>query len=349
MFVMRKYNKIFHENQVVKLDDKSKTGRRRDWSKYKKQSLAVSAVYKSFEGLAEYSRKMSECGGWLKFSACPEGHEKWLLIAVFCHLRLCCMCQWRRSLVIYHQVNMLAHEHLKRFSSDIPIFLTLTVPNVAADELEERLQVMQKSWHRLMKRRNVKRISRSWFRGLEVTYNVEKNSYHPHYHVLLYVPMNYFAKKYNLYISRDKWLEMWRESTGIPETTQVDVRRVKRKRKDSPMAAVSAEVAKYATKPSDYIFDTKEGLCEANAEVVKALHFALRRKRLVAFGGEFAKIRKEKRMEDIEQSDEIHVEGVPKDCKCLVCKSDLIDELYSWHLGLKAYIRQTEKCDHADH
>ena len=45
---------------------------------------------------------------------------------------------------------------------------------------------MQKSWNRLLNRNPVKRIARSWFRGLEVTYDAERGDYHPHYHVLMY-------------------------------------------------------------------------------------------------------------------------------------------------------------------
>ncbi len=101
---------------------------------------------------------------------------------------------------MFHQVKELAHEHVKNFTSDIPLLLTLTVPNLPASELSERIGLMQKSWNRLMKRRPVRRVCRSWFRALEITYNVERDDYHPHFHVLIMVPMNYFNKKYDLYI-----------------------------------------------------------------------------------------------------------------------------------------------------
>ena len=268
------------------LKDKSSTGKQRKWTQYKKQSLAVSDSYRTFEGDATFSKRMAECGAWLRFLACQSGHGMLLVAAIFCQCRLCPLCQWRRSLIMFHQVKELAHEHVKHFTSDIPVLLTLTVPNVWASELSERIGLMQTAWKKLMLRRPVRRVCRSWFRVLEITYNAERDDYHPHFHVLIMVPGSYFQRNRDLYIDRDEWLRMWQEVTGLSEITQVDIRRVKKLRKGTAIESVAAEVAKYATKPGDYVRELPNGLCEANAKVVEALHVALRRRRLVAFGGE---------------------------------------------------------------
>lgn len=322
------------------LTDKSSTGKQRKWSRYKKQSLSVADAYRTFEGAASFSKRMDECGAWLRFLACPSGHGMLLVAAIFCQCRLCPLCQWRRSLIMFHQVKELAHEHIQNFKSDIPLLLTLTVPNVPASELSERIGLMQKSWHKLMMRNSVKRVCRSWFRALEITYNSARDDYHPHFHVLIMVPKAYFDYARDLYIDREDWLRMWQEVTGLPEITQVDIRRVKKLRKVTPIASVAAEVAKYATKPGDYIRELSNGLCEANAKVLEALHVALRRRRLVAFGGEFKIYRKQLQQQEVEEADMVHISEKDETCHCRICQSELLPQMYTWQIGIRNYLKQ---------
>ena len=327
-----------HVSQTI-LQDKSSTGKPRKWSTYKKQSMAVSDAYRKFEGAATFSKRMEECGGWLRFLACAKGHGLLLIAAIFCQCRLCPLCQWRRSLIIFHQVKQLACEHIKNYKSDVMFLLTLTVPNVKANELSKRITLMQDSWRRLMLRRPVRRVCRSWFRSLEITYNESRDDYHPHFHVLLMVPKNYFDSRRDLYIERDQWLRMWQEVTGIPEITQVDIRKVKKLKKGDAITTVAAEIAKYATKPSDYVKATKDGLCEADATVIEALHVAIRRRRFVAFGGEFKRYKKELKLAEVEEADMVKIDEKDQTCHCRVCESELLPQMYRWQIGLRQYVK----------
>jgi plasmid rolling circle replication initiator protein Rep len=200
------------------------------------------------------------------------------------------------------------------------------------------LDKMQKAWKRLSERVRFERSIRSWFRALEVTYNAESDTYHPHFHVLLLVPKNYFDHGRGLYISRDEWLGLWQEVTGMPEITQVDIRKVRKQSSRKPLEAITAEVAKYATKPSSYIEKSPKGVLKASKEVVKALHYALKGRRLVAFGGLFNALRKDLKQEDVEEADLIQITEEASACACSVCQSKLIDELYRWHIGLRQYV-----------
>jgi plasmid rolling circle replication initiator protein Rep len=328
-----------------RLKDFSSTGRERKWNRHKLQSLAVAAGYSLFGELERHASKISSCGSSLCFESCPEGHYKRLISAYFCHRRLCVMCQWRKSLVMYHQTFQLAHRHQKEFESDIPLLLTLTVPNVKGEELKGCLDMMAKAFDRLMKRRGVKRMARSWFRSLEVTYNEEKNTYHPHFHVLIMVPKNYFEKSYGLYIPRDEWLEMWRESTGISGITQVDIRKVKPKGERGTVEGVTAEVSKYATKPGSYLKgDDRSGYRVVNPEVVKVLHYALRKRRLVAYGGMFKKFRAELKQKDVEKADLVHITDEFSGCGCKICGSALAKEMYRWRMGSLGYFLDESLC-----
>ena len=338
---MKDHSRKVPQFQVVTgeiLSDIGKSGKERKWKRYKEESLAVSSSFFSFDELEKIGQNISACGGYLKFLSCPSGHKKRLFKASFCHARLCPICQWRKSLVIFHQVLELVHGHIERYVSDIPLLLTLTVPNVRAEQLKGEIQNMQKAWERMSRKLGFKRSIRSWFRSLEITYNEKSDTYHPHYHVLLIVPKHYFDRVRGLYISRDEWLEMWRKSTGISEITQVDIRRVRKKSGNKPIEAVTAEVAKYATKPSSYLKEQADGTFKGLDEVIKSLHWVLRGKRLLAFGGLFKAIRKELKQADIDKADLIQITEEDAHENCPVCQLRLQEESYFWNTGLRQYV-----------
>lgn len=328
-------------NRQIDLEKQVQTGEilsdgKRNWRKYKLQSLAISEAYRKI-GKDKTSRLIFECGSWLRFSSCPKGHHKRLISTTFCKKRLCVMCQWRKSLAMYHQIFMLIHAHRERYKSDIPLLLTLTVPNVGEDRLRKSIEDLQYAFSKFIKRTPFKNAVRSWFRSLEVTYNPERKDYHPHYHVLLLVPKNYFDHERGLYIDRDDWLNMWQEATEMPEITQVDIRKV-RKRKKGDIEGISAEVGKYATKPSSYLIKDNTGDYMANPVVIDTLDQAMHGRRLVAFGGLFTKLRKELKLKDIEQSNLVNITEQEQSCTCPICQTTLQEELYRWNIGMRGYV-----------
>lgn len=321
------------------LEDSSGTGKKRKWSQYKQQAIAVADGYNFFDYLSKYAIKISDCGSWLRFARCPQGHLKRLVAASFCKCRLCTLCQWRKSLVMFHQTLALVHAHKGKHASDVPLLLTLTVPNVSAEGLPAHLDMMTKAWDKLMKRRNVKPVIRAWFRALEITYNKARKDYHPHFHILLMVPKNYFDKRFDFYINHEEWLAMWQEVTGISDITQVDIRRVRKRSRYDALASASAEIAKYATKPGSYISgDIKNGFVVDDPKVIETLHLSLKNRRLAGFGGEFKKLRSELKQADVENTDLVNVSDEYKGCVCEVCQSTLIEEMFHWHAGVREYV-----------
>lgn len=312
----------------------------RDWQKYKAQSLAVADSFRQclFIDSLRYSNRMRDCAAVLKFKTCPHGHEKRLEWASFCGGRFCPICQRRKSLVMFHQVKTLIHCHLTKYKSDRPLLLTLTIPNVKANDLPKAIDSMQKGFKKLTMRRQFKKSIRSYFRALEVTFNENRDDYHPHFHVLLMVPESYFKRDRGLYISQEEWLSMWQESMQMPEITQVDIRRVRKKGKKKPIEAVTAEVAKYATKPSNYLKRLPTGKYSANPEVLESLYWALKSRRLTGFGGYFYHLRKELRLKDVEDADLVHIKDDSHSCTCSVCSSTLVSEMYTWNIGLSEYV-----------
>lgn len=72
--------------------------------------------------------------------------------------------------------------------------------------------------------------------------NPNYDTYHPHFHVLISVNKSYFTDK-DYYISRDRWLELWQQSTKNSLITQVDVRKVCSLKENRIF-----EIAKYSAK-----------------------------------------------------------------------------------------------------
>lgn len=325
------------------LQDVSKSGQERPWQKHKEQSQELAKAFRRLgEEYESKAQRCADCGGWLEFAACPSGHEKRLRRANFCKGRLCPMCAWRRSLATFHQLNQIVHEASKRQKMRF-VFLTLTTRNVQGNDLSKTLDKLFQAWQRLSQRKAFKDVVIGWFRALEVTRNDRRFSswygtYHPHFHVLLAVKPSYFTRSY---IKQAEWVDLWRKSLRVDFTPIVDVRAVKPKRQGQTVEAAVAESGKYAVKPDDYII---KGNQEETDEAVRVFDGALRSRRLVAYGGLFREIRKELQLVDPEQADLVHIDEESEEaCKCSVCQSEMMKEVYRWHIGLSDYVLHEEE------
>lgn len=324
------------------LNDFKQNGKRRPWDKNKSYSCAVEKAYLSIPGLEHYGEKIAQCGNWLRMLKCPNlKHGGVLKKASFCRVRGCIVCQWRRSLVVKAQLMELVKEHRKEYLTDVPLLFTGTIVNADGERLSPELDYMTAAWKRLMELKPVKGVVHSWFRSLEITYNEERDDYHPHFHALFMVPQNYFYKIRGLYIPRDEWLRMWQQSMRDDRITQVDIRTLKC-RTDAELEASMGEVAKYMTKPSSYIFENELGKKEVDPKVIETMHYATKGRRLIGFGGYFNKIRKAKKMVDIEKADLVDVEGegIEAKCHCKICQQEMVDKIYSWYASADRYLRK---------
>ena len=243
--------------------------------------------------------RINDCGSFLMFLGDMELENIKLHKSNFCGNRFCPMCSWRLSCKESLEISILM-EHLRKEENKEFIFLTLTTPNVRDYELEQSIKDYNKSFERLMKRKEVKSIVKGYIRKLEVTYQKEKyitkdlwkrkkeyyqnkglsigdeepnyNTYNPHFHVVIAVNKSYFTDT-KQYINRDRWLELWRSVTGDNRITQVDIKKAK-----SNNYKEVYELAKYSAKDTDYL---------VNREVFKTFYKALKGKQLIVFGGMF--------------------------------------------------------------
>lgn len=221
------------------------------------------------------SERIKECGDFLQMLSDLSLENSKLHQANFCGNRFCPMCSWRVACKDSLEISILM-EHLRKEENKEFIFLTLTAPNVKGEFLDAEIKKYNKSFERLMKRKEVKQIVKGYIRKLEVTYNSDSTSnaydtYHPHFHVVIAVDKSYFTSRN--YLKHDRWLNLWREATGDYTITQVDVR----KAKANDYKEVY-ELAKYSAKDTDYLI---------NREVFTTFYKALKGKQVLVFSGLF--------------------------------------------------------------
>ena len=348
-------------DRITALIDKSSRGRERPWRVYKQLSQFLAEAYSDLEW-ESLTRRVETCASYLLFLECTQSrkHPKKLKRANFCKDRLCTTCQWRKSMRQYQTSLKLGKIALERHPTLKLVFLTLTVPNVALRDLSGAIDGLFKSWQRLTQRKEVKFAVRGYIRTLEVTYNHERDDWHPHIHAVLAVPSRYF--KTGLYITQQRWLKLWQEATRMPQITQVDVRTIKTKRKGvDPLEVGFAEASKYGVKPWSTksrvsvkrllkeLYVDREDLKghawlrltrEKTAEVVEQLRGALEHRRLVQTGGIFREIKRELNLKDGEDKDAdlVNVTDQEVECHCSVCGGNMAEHSYWWDSLILYYI-----------
>lgn len=318
------YSILEEKNQeVVFLTDKSKSGREREWKEKKVKSEVLSIIYDDLGKVhgKYYTSKairLEKCSNFLEFQLMNDGSKK-LVNGNFCRIRLCPMCGWRRSLKIYANMTKIM-EHMKEYQF---VFLTLTVKSCKQEELNQMITEMMKAWNLFVQYRDIKIINKGWYRGLEITHNVEKDIYHPHFHVVIAVNKSYF--KHQDYIKQKQWCELWKKAMKLDYEPIVDVRKVK----GNTTKAIS-EIAKYTVKDKDYI-DPED--LQMSEQAVKILDEALHKRRLVAFGGIMKELHKKLNLDDEVDGSLENIDQENEDDSKAIVKLT-----YAWNIGYRNYV-----------
>lgn len=317
-----KYLKNQEQNDF--LTDLSNTGRIRPWSEKKMANEILSNVYSLFD--VKKSERLKECASFLVYVNSENG-KRILKTANFCRVRLCPLCQWRRSLKLYSQMQRIV-TGISQEKEYAYIFLTLTVKNCEKDDLNNTIDNMMKAWNRLAGYLDFKKVVKGYYRGMEITHNVNYKStsfdtFHPHFHVLLAVNKSYFKSKN--YISFEKMQLLWQKAMKIEYKPNIDIRKVK-----GTTATVLAECCKYTTKESEVLVPDDVDL---TLETVKILDKVLNNRRFVSFGGVFKVMHKKLNLDDFEDGDFLNL----KDEKELVGENQP-EFFYAWNTGYRQYI-----------
>lgn len=264
-----------------------------NWDRLKVQSKLLAHKFSQINRRS-YTDRMVACSQYLHFNQVLEpetGAVKLKLFnARFCRVRLCPICQWRKSLMWIGRFM----KALPRIREDYPnsefIYLVLTVKNMPVEELRDSLDWMNRSWQRLIQRKAWPGLG--FVRATEITRS-KTNEAHPHFNALMMVPKSYFQGKY--YLSTEKWIQLWQESLQVEYQPSVWVQKVKPKQKGQTVESALIETFKYPLKYEDMA---------ANNEWLDVVTGQINSTKAVSLGGCFKKYMKEDDPENLIGLDE---------------------------------------------
>ncbi len=234
----------------------------------KKQNLKIYEFIK--EKLSEGGQELfRSCSTFNQFITTFDKQKMKLTHSNACKNRFCPICSWRKARKDAMKISIVM-EAIKTEQNKEFLFLTLTTPNIKAEEVKSEIDRFNKAFKKLFDRKQVQKSIKGYVRKLEMTYNKERDDYNPHFHVLLCVNKTYFTDR-KQYITHEQWLEMWREVTELPEITQVHIKKVHGTVGDSV-----SEIAKYSAKDYEMAI---------NQNVFDMFYSALKGRQLIVYGG----------------------------------------------------------------
>ncbi|EDN8013355.1 replication protein [Listeria monocytogenes] len=278
----------------------------------KKQSLKTAEFMKS--KLSEKGYELfKDCSTFNQFITTFDKENKKMVASNSCKNRFCPICTYRKArkdaLMLLVIMTALQQEKKQEF-----LFLTLTTPNVKADELTSEINRFNKAFSKLFRRKKVQKSIKGYVRKLEITYdkhelvthemykkrkgyydrrgltvgsiNPNFDTYNPHFHVILSVPRHYFTVK-DYYIPQQEWLDMWRDVTGLDginedgtdEITSLHIKKVKGVNQSNAIS----EVAKYSAKDYEML---------ESSDVFDVFYKAMKGRQLITFNGFFKEYKK---------------------------------------------------------
>lgn len=292
------------------------------WDLHRRSAELVASIYQSAD-YQRYSERISNCSSLLEFALVADDKELFFKLrsAHFCRHRHCTVCQWRRTLMWTARFLKAMPKIQQDYPTHRYIFLTLTVRNCPLDELRSTISWMNDSFVRLIQRKAFPGVG--FVKSVEVTRNKKDNTAHPHFHVLIMVPSGYFGSRGG-YLSKDKWINLWRSCLRADYDPSINVQVVKNDKDESSITGALREVLKYTVKPSDLIEDP-DWLIELTNQLYKT--------RALSLGGIFKKYLSENEPEDfITENPEDESEPVS-------------DErfLFDWKKDLNRYVKRKNK------
>ena len=244
------------QEHPVFLSDLSPTDK--PWDVHKEQNQAMQELLAGADGddIERIRERLKECGLWLIFNHTkPDERERTFKLyqASFCRVRTCPFCQWRRSMLYTAKMLEAMPKIIEAYPTMRILHLTLTLRNIDVEELRATIAELNKAWHRMTMRKQVKKSVRGYVKSIEVTRSEKDGSAHPHIHALLMVPSWYFTTP-EYYINKDTWIELWQKALRSDYAPSISIQAC---RQAQGYEKIIREVVKYATKPQDLLQDAE--------------------------------------------------------------------------------------------
>lgn len=319
--------------KVKGIDEKPRKPPQQAWTERKLSAIALAQRMQKYSELRTRADRIEHCGDITVARYCPSCGKVHYMSAGMCRDRLCPLCQWRLTRGRYGEMlrcfDLLADDMRAR---DVhATMLTLTLKNVPVVQLAGTLKAMTLAWRECTKRVAVKK-SYGWARCIEITYNRDQRTYHPHLHVMLlwarddaaaeataghdcmkewrkqlklsYQPVWHYEKAYNKHIDKDL----------VKTETVYDVAH----EYDSASISAAKECGKYLLKLDDLLKCPEDDIPYV-ARAIKGVRF-------VGYGGALKRARALLGLIDDEGSpDEAEHEPLCRDCG-----TELKNEILIW-------------------
>lgn len=261
--------------------------------------------------------RLNSCADFFLYEKEKEEENYKLKKTNSCHVRLCPICSYKRSRsTFFNLIQIYSSEELKESKH---YFLTLTQKNVSYLNTEEELKKINYAWQKLTKRKEFKKCFKGYCKSIELTINENKKEIHPHLHCILTADKLYGK---NYYIAQKEFRKIWAEALNLDYLPQVNIKKINNSTK------AILETAKYSIKTSDIL--------KSDPKIIIELDKQLNNKRFISTGGVIKKIKKELKINNIEENEMLFCEKEKNEIK-----NDIL--LFKWHFDKKIYENITAK------
>lgn len=276
--------------QIPKVNPKIST-----WTKHKAMAAFVAKHMMIDERVRKRGEMMKNCGEKLIFevkNGVYQFKSAWL-----CRDRLCPICAWRLSIKRCAEMAKTLSLLHEREPDTKAIHIVLTVKNCALEDLRSTIETMTRGFTRLKKLKSFRDFILGYARSVEVTYNAETDTYHPHIHCICIVKNSYSRQ-----ISVGEWSEMWSDSARLfympiiwasktyPKTADITSSMMMDYQTTTAHDAIM-EAIKYAMKPSSLVATAQAGDLGNIAQAIAGF-------RLISYGGILKSLRAEIKLSD---------------------------------------------------
>lgn len=181
---------------------------------YKTHTHRGTAVTAPAWGIIHKGRRMG-CIRYGEMALNVQTGRHSLIDARLCGLKTCPVCAKIMANKNERRINAtIEAEQTKKESRDKARYkalgITLTVPNCTGPELRRELQNISKSTKEMLyKGAKIKNLWYFAIVGLEVTRNAETGLFHPHTHLVIFVPASYGTR--GVYLKQAELVELWQK------------------------------------------------------------------------------------------------------------------------------------------
>lgn len=283
----------------------------------KRQSVLLSEIYREWaveigsDSFAEKAERVAGCSTYWTGFKCPDCGRLHHMVSYGCRDRLCPICAAKLARATAAQA--LQAMSVMDMDSSLPAdgwaLVTLTQVNVPGIELSSEIDRMLDAWALLRHLRPVKRILLAWARSIEITYNADAGTFHPHIHCIVCVGDPALADGSGA--AAGWWADRWAECMKLDYTPVCNVQ---------PLRNHEAvfEVSKYVCKMSSVLSQSLPPMIRA--EVIRTIATAIYGRRLKSYGGAWLRTRRLLRMRPAEELDDTQMadlaDGLEERCQC---------------------------------